>query len=659
MRMIYATVAANDAAPAGRHDLAETGGQTVARMMAAMGDCPWDSSTRRSLPGPHRCCTLAVQTASEAAVARDASTLLPSFAGLTITADARIDNRTELYAELAVALAERAMLDDAGLILRAYQRWGTACVEHLRGDFAFALWDEAAELLFCARDIVGVRPFYYHHAPAAGRFVCAGALPAMVVHPAVPGTLNLAYLRAYLQTSAFQFRHEDQTFYQEIRKLPPAQCLTLDRSGLHTRTYWRPGQFAERRYASENQYVEELRALLIEAVACRVESPYPVGAHISGGLDSSSLAVLAHRALRTQGREVTGFSWAPAPPADPTGLLPHDERVLVEAVREAEGFPVRYTTLTPRHALVHTTRDIMVRPSATLLSELAASEDAARLGIRTLLSGWGGDELLVFNGRGYFSDLLRRGRWMAMHRELSLRAHLQGGSAWRGWIGSGLLPLLPTPLWRRLRPEEAAGSMPLPASLRPEFAAALAGVEPLPDPVLRERPGVRNVQIALLQHGHLSYRMESWAGHGATLGITYAFPLLDQRLVEFALSIPDDLFFKNGWKRYLFRTAMADILPDRVRWHRLKEDQATAAATRRARKEAAEGVRAALLARADNPFVDVAPLVAEMEEAGQALYAHEAGGDQRAWRHGTRRAASIRRATSLAFAGATTKDRAY
>jgi len=136
------------------------------------------------------------------------------------------------------------------------------------------------------------------------------------------------------------------------------------------------------------------------------------------------------------------------------------------------------------------------------------------------------------------------------------------------------LPFDPPAILRPLRLADFPPPRPLPAYLRPDFTAALAGISPLERPEAYVRPGVRRMQISLLQHGHLSYRMESWASHGAALGLTYAFPLLDRRLVEFALSIPDYLFFKNGWKRYLYRVAMAGILPDSLRWQKVKEDPA-------------------------------------------------------------------------------------
>ena len=573
----------------------------TAGMMDALASYPWQSGSLCGLKNG----ALGVHTFREkpaAILERD---------GLTLTADVRLDNRSELCTALGFDAVQQNSLDDAELILRAYQHWGVDCPAHLLGDFAFALWDEKNARLFCARDFIGVRPFYYYHKP--GRFIFASDLLALSAHSDVPMQLNLAYVAAALQLPRGQFMHPEKTYYQAIQKLPPAHCLSMDASGLHCWAYWQPGQTPERRYADPQDYVDELRTLLRAAVACRVSSSHPIGAHLSGGLDSSSVAVMAHRILQEEGRQVTGFSWAPPLPDDPAELLSNDERKLVEAVRVAEGLPLRYLNLTPAHILAYASRDITLQPTTTLQLELAASEDAASLGIRTMLSGWGGDELVAFNGRGYFPDLFRRGRWRTLQRELTLRAQLHGGTAWKSWINDGIFPFIPDAVLKLLRPEDFPPMRALPGYLCPEFAAALETTVPLHGPELQTEIGVRKSQIALLLHGHLSYRMESWASHGATLGLTYVYPLLDRRLVEFALSIPDYFFFKDGWKRYLYRTAMEGILPDSLRWNKKKEDPAMAQMLRGTNQAAEKQMQIDLLAQADNPYVDVERLQAALD----------------------------------------------
>jgi asparagine synthase (glutamine-hydrolysing) len=226
-----------------------------------------------------------------------------------------------------------------------------------------------------------------------------------------------------------------------------------------------------------------------------------------------------------------------------------------------------------------------------------------------MLSGWGGDELVVFNGRGLFADLARRGRWRTVQRELRQRQQIHGGSMLGAWRHRVVEPLLPDVALRGFR-RGGRTETALPSELRPEFAALVSRTEPLETTPLRERPGVHAMQTALFANGHLQYRLEAWAAHGATLGLDYAFPLLDQRLIEFALSVPDHLFFKNGWKRWLYRTAMEGVLPEAVRWHPDKHDSALEVQARRVRVQARESLISELRTRNTNPFIDVEQFLA-------------------------------------------------
>jgi asparagine synthase (glutamine-hydrolysing) len=258
-------------------------------------------------------------------------------------------------------------------------------------------------------------------------------------------------------------------------------------------------------------------------------------------------------------------------------------------------------------------RDVALRPRATLNFEVATSRDAAAAGVRVIFSGWGGDEVIAFNGRGYFADLARRGRLVTVQRELRLRSRIHGGSLRGAWKARVVMPLLPDRAFRNGSEELP----PLPAELRPEFARVLATVEPLEHPFPRERPGVHRMQESLLRFGHLQYRMESWAAHGAALGLIYTFPLLDRRIMEFALGLPGHMYFRDGWKRWLYRTAMEGILPDLVRWNPKKYDDAAAHQLRNVLLEATDLYREPLLGRQDNPLVDVKVLLAEQDRQQQ------------------------------------------
>ena len=572
----------------------------VEKMLGAVAHHPWRATDVAVHAGDRATCVLAVQSSDfDGAEGRSLiSRHQPT--GQSVAADVRLHDRTALARQLHGVEADAGRTDDADLLLGAFRRWGADAGRHLMGDGVFAVWDPSQERLFCSRDVAGVRPLYYHFV-ARRRFVFSSDLRALAAHPLVSQTMDLRFARSRLELGE-TFYHPSRTLFETVRKLPAAHHLTVDGTRCVQGRYWHPAEAPDRDYREPSDYIEELRSLLGAAVdGCVASSPSEggIGAHLSGGLDSSSLAVLASRSVGAAGRPVTGLSWAP--PWEVLPRISEDERLLVEEVSVNEDLPVHFATARPDDVIELARRDIATRPTTTLFVEIAASQWAAKAGMRTLVSGWGGDELVVFNGRGYFSDLARRGRWRTLQRELRFRSQRQGASTYKAWRTRVTAPLLPNRLYSLARPSRPM----LPYELRPEFARQLLEVEPLPQADLRERPGVRRMQVALLTNGHLQYRMESWAAHGESLGIRYAFPLLDKRLIEFALSIPDHLYFHQGWKRWLYRTAMEGILPDSVRWHPRKNDDAMLQQVRQVRESARPKVREMLYDRRDNPYIDV------------------------------------------------------
>jgi asparagine synthase (glutamine-hydrolysing) len=495
---------------------------------------------------------------------------------MVITADARLDNREELYTKLHIPVQEGHKLSDSQIILRAYQKWGEQCPYHLLGDFAFAIWDQQERKLFCARDVFGIRPFFYYSSPNC--FIFASDLNALLVLSEVPQQLNEPLLAAFLQQEDITFAKKSQTFYEGVKKLLPSHSLTITPTQQKLQCYWSPDKAAKIRFSSESDYVQELQRLLQQAVECRLRSAFPVGAHLSGGLDSSSIAVLANRFLKAQGKALQGFSWSPplTTPIDSPG----DERLLVKELSDLEQIECHYVSLTGEDLIKHRTRNFLVEPTEMLQFEQKVQSEITARNIRVVLSGWGGDEAITFNGRGYFAELFLKGKWLTLYRELTLRGKLHGLGLKGQLLQKVIIPLLPDSLLSILNriSDEKVRYSEQSAYLTSQFSGRIKPlVEQLPHLTnsLREQVGVRQNQLLLLEDGHLTDRIESWALSGALNGFVYSYPLLDRRIVEFALGIPVDWFFKNGWKRYLFRAATADILPDTVRWNKTKLEVAS------------------------------------------------------------------------------------
>ena len=495
--------------------------------------------------------------------------------GLVITADARLDNRQELFGALSLSSQVGQQISDSQLILQAYLKWGEQCPAKLLGDFAFAIWDARCQKLFCARDIMGVRPFYYYHSKTS--FVFASDLEGLLAAPMVPNELNESMIAVYLTQEETDYVEKSWTFYENVFKLPPASSFVITLTKQAISSYWSPEDAPQIELASETEYQEMLCELLEQSVQCRLRSAFPIGVHLSGGLDSSAIAVIASRILQAAGQSLTAFSWSP--PITEVEACSNDERTLVEEICDREQIKYQYMSLTGQNFTNIDTRDFTLEPTEMLYFEQQVQAAAAKKKMRVLLSGWGGDEAMSFNGRGYFAELFQQGRWWTLYREMKLRGKLHGLNLRGQILDKVILPLLPDSLYSRLaeltKREEVPGSQS--AYIQPQFAREIkSGNTKLPQlsSLFREQAGVRANQTMLLNNGHLTNRIESWAISGAKSSLVYSYPLLDRRILEFALGIPVDLFFKHGWKRYLFRSATESILPHRVRWNKTKIEPA-------------------------------------------------------------------------------------
>ena len=176
---------------------------------------------------------------------------------------------------------------DTETILHLYEDRGVGCLQALRGMFAFALWDAKEQCLMLARDRLGKKPLYY--ADVGGGLTFGSEISALMCDPAVPRALDLQAIDEYL---TYLFIPCPRSIFQSIRKLPPASYALYTNGGLQTHPYWSPGVGPTRPERQEEEYLEELASLLREAVSLRMISDVPLGAFLSGGLDSSLIVAL-------------------------------------------------------------------------------------------------------------------------------------------------------------------------------------------------------------------------------------------------------------------------------------------------------------------------------------------------------------------------------
>jgi len=306
-----------------------------------------------------------------------------------ITADARIDARRELGAKLA-GKGRPARLDrpDAELILHAYHAWGIECLEHLLGDFAFAIWDAPARRLFMARDHFGLKPLFYVH--RGGLLAFSNSLPCLRRHPQVSDELNELAIADFL---LFDYPQDpDATSFADIRRLRAAHFLVAGEGGVNVERYWTLPVEEEIRYRRMGDYVEHFNEVLSQAVGDRLRTDR-VSVFLSGGLDSGTVAAAAREILAASGKP---FSMRGVTVVYEY-LIPDHEREFVELVGQKLDIQVDYLAA-DNYELFQGLEAGLVTPEPQNWALPALSRDEWKLvaaHARVVLGGQGGDPALA------------------------------------------------------------------------------------------------------------------------------------------------------------------------------------------------------------------------------------------------------------------------
>ncbi len=497
-----------------------------------------------------------------------------SVLGLSITANARIDNRGWLLKALGWESSEtEPSLTCSQLILRCYARWGSQCVEHLRGDFVFVIWDEPRQRFFCARDHFGVKLLLFSHT-AQGLMLSnehnAFYHTGWCDRRQIDETWLLHNLWGVLP-SPFESPHPD------IQVIPPAHTLVFNAQGLKIERYWQLEVKSQWEHFSHEQYLAELKRRFERAVVARLDTDYPLGAELSEGLDSNTVlgfAVKHHKpepihtlsfdcvALNEENHQRWAGTYADIQPM----LDMHHPNVIPlwqKGGDEASRIRMHKDALYQAFGAV-----IPNQGFDFIRSQLAGSQ-----GIRVLLSGWGGDHCVSGNGSQYPDELFRAGNFRTLYHFFNARFRRRGVKPIRSWLSIIFRHGLPgVALWRKRRSRCLQGALcrratthflsqswrnkilcerNLEAFNRNYDCNSVEQKERLE--LLDISPGIRLVESELV---------------GRMARLEYRFPMLDLDLVEFAHSLPSELKTYDGIERYAFRRIMEGMTPGHIQWRR-------------------------------------------------------------------------------------------
>ncbi len=449
---------------------------------------------------------------------------------------------------------------DTETILHSWEQYGQDCVKHFRGMFAFAIWDKTRQQLFCARDRLGIKPFYYFW---NGRtFAFASEIKALFEHPSISPSLRAAALPEYF---TFGYGSGEETMFQGIRKLMPGHTLLLDiqKGEPQIRQYWDvPLPPAERSSRSDNEWIAETRQRVEESVEMRLMSDVPLGMFLSGGVDSSAIAAMIRR--KADGPVKTfSVGYAEAPYSELTYAAEVARVIGTDHHEVVIGMDDFFSAL-PR--LVWHEDEPIAWPSSVSLhfvSQLAARE------VKVVLTGEGSDELFA----GY-----TRYSWTRMN--LRMLSAYQGvvPSGLRGLVRSQIATnrLLSRDLRRKLGHsflgrEESIESLYIDNFYSPFTAAEckelLKGAS---DGGYDNFLGYWNTRAAgpllsrMLYADQKTYLVELLMKQdqmSMASSIESRVPFLDHTLVEFAMSVPDHLKISGNIQKHIFKEAVSDLLP--------------------------------------------------------------------------------------------------
>lgn len=483
---------------------------------------------------------------------------------LSIVGDLRLDERAALASRVGLGVNS----GDAQLVLSAYRKFGAAVTDHLLGDFAFLITDGRS--VFCARDHLGVKPFYY--GICDNLFVIGSE--AAAVRSVLNTPINQTRIADFL---IFPLEHVDQTstFYQGVLRLPAASRLIVRDGQAVVTEYWHADPDLEVRYQRDEDYVSAFREHFQSAVANRIGQRDKIASMLSGGVDSSTVVGFSNRIV----------------PATTFSTVEFDEKCSeTEHIRITSGFLRQSANMISRRdasaslgEVFRYVQEALVEPfDHYMIQSMLVNQAASRAGFDLLLDGLEGDMLHSVSSN-YPSALMRSGQWVTGLKEVYyLWKNVLGGEPplWSLYFERIRQIGLPSSLafLRRFKQSLVAASDPLKGSLiSVPFARGQRVQERIAAASQALYGGSRSLQqqhATNVNHPAISAAAERYDRVGGMFGVTPCHPLMDKRLVEFSLAIPREQKTQHGWSKYHLRRIGDGFIPREVSWRVGRDENA-------------------------------------------------------------------------------------
>ena len=469
-------------------------------------------------------------------------------------------NHLQIRQQLTAKGYEYSTQSDAETVLHAYSEWGEDCLSRFNGMFGFAIYDAAKHKLFLARDRMGIKPL--HYAEAGGGLVFGSEIKSLLTHPQVSRQTDREAAALYL---TYRYLPSPHTLFEGTKKLPPGHYLTADKNGIQVRPWWNV-DFTRPTPKSFETAKDELESLLTHSVQDRLMADVPLGALLSGGVDSSIIVALMSKLHPGPVKTYSiGFSGSRGNEAE----LPFAKTVAQTLGTHHHELMMRESDLPAYIApLIWNMDEPLVEPAAIpvyLVSRLAKES------VTVVLTGEGADELFAGYpkyahdrwARGYSrlprtlrEGLVRQGlnalpaqlrRVRVAERSLSISDEAERFASWfAGFAGPGRSSVLDSDLHRSLTDPQARGPVA-------QCLEDLNGADDL------TRMLYADVKTWLADD--LLMKMDRMS---MATSIEARVPFLDHRLVDFAFSLPSEWKIKNGQGKYILRETLGRQIPQSI-----------------------------------------------------------------------------------------------
>ncbi|WP_430791420.1 asparagine synthase-related protein [Virgibacillus flavescens] len=496
---------------------------------------------------------------------------------MTITADAIIDNREELFDSLQVNKNSREHMPDSQLILLAYQKWGDDSPKYLVGNFAYMIWDEDSRRLFGATDFSGSRTLYFYK--KSNKFAFCTTIQPLFSLPYINKVLNEQWLADFLAIPEMINTVDPfSTVYKNIEQVPGSHSISVCGDKIKLKKYCNLTTENKLVLGSNEEYEEAFRDVFGNAVKSNLRTHRKVGAQLSGGLDSGSVVGFAAKHLKQNDKQLHTYSYVPIEGFvdwTPKSKVADERPFIQSTVKHVGNINSNYLSFPEKSPFseIDNWLEILEMPykffeNSYWLSGIYGIAEKQGMGI--LLNGARGNYTISWGSSlDYYTKLFKRLQWMELNKELKQYIYIKdtGRKAVLSRIGKKSFPTFTKIL------DRAATKYTAPIIINPEFAKRTKVLERIRSVGMDETWSTIPTTYELRQN---QFQKLCYWGKGTSStklslkhSLWYRDPTNDLRVVRFCLSLPDSQYIQNGIDRSLIRRATNEILPDKVRLNHL------------------------------------------------------------------------------------------